>query len=644
MKKRVFAIVMSLVLGISANAVPAFGEEFTSVSQETIDEVEIDAESVLQPSDLLDVQNEALDFAEEVQVSGADALLSEKEVSSAASQTIQEAAPEVFKNVPNPGRPDLSLDMQVSTSGSSASEQETDHPLGDITTDAVFASKGNSSISTSLAKITCKGSSAGRMQVKAVISKKVASKDDYYYLFQVNPVTNRLSKKVARLKKPSGRNKSIVFKLKTKDHPEYIMSKYALAVKTKSPKKLSSYQIISNTRYVQSPEKTAVYKTAYQLGATKKGLQTTTISELEDTKAKHDFLNLAVSTICSGPSMITYKYNGKKYSFDALYGYRNLVSYCNRKGIPVTMQLNLDWTDCTKDLIYVNAPASGFRYYAWDPYEKASRQKMEAMFSYLGEIFGTDDCYISNWILGNEVNSCDRYFYAGNISESNYIKLYSETFRCLYNAVRSTRASSKCFVCLDQYWNNTWENFAGKNIVNGLHANLKKMQSGVNWNLAYHAYPFPLTEPAFWSGKYAHNTPNNPSAEVISLINISALTNYIKTNFGSKTRIILSEQGFTSSKGQDIQAAAVSLAYYIAACNPMIDAFIVRSYQDEGHEVAQGLAMGLKGKKAFSVFQKMDTSKSLSYTSSYLNSQVGGNWKNHVPGFNAKYLSKTYRK
>lgn len=45
----------------------------------------------------------------------------------------------------------------------------------------------------------------------------------------------------------------------------------------------------------------------------------------------------------------------------------------------------------------------------------------------------------------------------------------------------------------------------------------------------------------------------------------------------------------------------------------MIDAFIIRSYKDEAHEVAQGLAMGLKdanGKKktAYNVFKNMDSS------------------------------------
>ena len=90
------------------------------------------------------------------------------------------------------------------------------------------------------------------------------------------------------------------------------------------------------------------------------------------------------------------------------------------------------------------------------------------------------------------------------------------------------------------------------------------------------------------------------STTFITMRNIDTLTSYVKSRYGSNTRVILSEQGFSSTGGQANQAAALALAYYKAACNPMIDVFIVRSYKDEAHEVAQGLAMGLKdanGKK-----------------------------------------------
>ena len=112
--------------------------------------------------------------------------------------------------------------------------------------------------------------------------------------------------------------------------------------------------------------------------------------------------------------------------------------------------------------------------------------------------------------------------------------------------------------------------------------------------------------------------------------------------------IILSEQGFSSAYGgQANQAAAIALAYYKAACDPMIDDFMIRSYKDEAHEVAQGLAMGLKdanGKKktAYNIFTNMDSSSSLKYTKKVLNSQVG-NWKAQVPGYTAGRVSSMYR-
>ena len=75
----------------------------------------------------------------------------------------------------------------------------------------------------------------------------------------------------------------------------------------------------------------------------------------------------------------------------------------------------------------------------------------------------------------------------------------------------------------------------------------------------------------------------------------------------------------------------------------MVDGFIIRSYADASHEVAQGLAMGIKGKKAFQVFTNMDSSKGLSYTKTYLTKQVGKKWSSKVPNYSTKRLYSMYR-
>lgn len=509
---------------------------------------------------------------------------------------------------------------------------------------------GTVSPSASAAKITaCSGYSAGKIRITAKVAAPVKSVDNYYYLFRVNSETGKLETRVAKVKKVKKGSQKLTFTLKTDGHPEYVMNKYSLAVKTKKGSKMSCYTRISSSRFVNTPEKASTNSASYKLPKTKKGLQTTDFSQLAQTKSSTAFCNLQMSTVLTrSAESVPYVYNGKTYYFSKIGGYQIYVSQCNQKGIQVTMQLLLDWTSATQDLIAADTQKAGVPFYAWDTRNAAAKQKMEALFSFLAETFSTPDCYVSNWILGNEVNSYNYWNYPGNMSKSEYVASYTEAFRCLYNAVRSKKASSKVFICVDHLWTETAQGYSSKDMIDSFAARLKKVQKDVNWNLAYHAYPFPLTDCRFWqapgSSAYGHYLSNDVNARVITFSNLSVLTNYIKSKYGSDTRIILSEQGFTSTVGQENQAAAIALGYYIAACNPMIDAFIIRSYQDEPHEVAQNLAMGISGKKAMKVFTYMDSKKSLKYTESYLKSQVGSSWKSWVPNYSTKRLYSFYRK
>ena len=145
----------------------------------------------------------------------------------------------------------------------------------------------------------------------------------------------------------------------------------------------------------------------------------------------------------------TYRYNGKTYHFNSMLGYVYLVQQCNAKGIQVTAQISIDKNANTQSLTVGNSPYAETAYYGWNTDNSTARQTMEAIFAYLGEKFGQNNCYISNWILGNEVNSASGYYYVGNVSFNKFIDMYTEAFRCLYNAVRSSRGSSKVFICLD---------------------------------------------------------------------------------------------------------------------------------------------------------------------------------------------------
>ena len=495
-----------------------------------------------------------------------------------------------------------------------------------------------------------KGTKANTITVSATVSNYVKSSNGYYYLVYVDSNSGKVKKTVGKVKKPEKAKGKITFKLNISGHPEYAQGKFAIGIK----KSKSAYSVISPKSYVSNPEKLSTNTAAYFVPGTKKGIQATDINELTDTKSKAVFFNLYISDLMRKDSGVeTYKYNGKTYHFNGLYGYVYLVQQCNAKGIQVTAQISIDRNASTQSFITGNSPYAETAYYGWNTDNSTTRQTMEAMFAYLGEKFGKNNCYISNWILGNEVNSASGYYYVGNVSFSKFISMYSEAFRCLYNAVKSSRGSSKVFICLDNCWNqkNVFTIcYSARSTLESFAAKISDMQKDVNWNLAYHAYNQPLSDSQFWSGANASMfTSDANTTTFITMRNIQTLTDYVKNRFGSNTRIILSEQGFSSTYGgQANQAAAIALAYYKAACNPMIDAFIIRSYKDEAHEVAQGLAMGLKdanGKKktAYNVFKNMDSSNSLKYTEKVLKSQVG-NWKSLVPGYSTGKISSMYRK
>lgn len=494
--------------------------------------------------------------------------------------------------------------------------------------------------STKYTKIkTCKATSTGKITVKATVKKRVASSDDCYYLVYVNPYSGKpykMAKKVFKKKKLS-------FTLKTSENQGYATAMFGIAVKKKG-----KYYLISKTSYVQNPEKAARNKSKYKPGKTKKGMQfwdsaqsKGSMQEIYACGAKNIFLNLTASHLFTNAT-VPYTYNGKTYYFSNLDFYKKIVSECNKKGINVTMQILLDWVEGQTDLIdsRARAPQIG-RLYTWNVRTNAGREKMEAMFCYIGSVFGKKNCYVSNWILGNEINNPNMWNYAGGMSSSSYFKVYAHAFRSLYYAIRSQYANAHIFICMDNSWNtSTAGGYTVKSSISAFEANLKKIQKGLKWNLAYHAYSVPLTYTKFWEGYGITGDENSP---YITMRNLNVLTDYMRKRYGSSVRIILSEQGYSSNWGQENQAAAIAASYYIAACNPMVDAFIIRSYYDDPGEAASGLPMGIAGKEAFNVYKYMDTKKTFQYTNRYLGLIGVSSWRQVVPKFKKGRLYTMYR-
>ena len=463
--------------------------------------------------------------------------------------------------------------------------------------------------------------------------------DANYYLVRVDSYTNkRLSGALHAISKDDGVQSGSNFRFTvdmpipkqyagdTNEDAQGIMSKYALAVKSSS----SAYTVISKATYVTNPGYGAEYQTAYFQAASKKGIQGATSLYSKDLGTKQTFLNLDLKDVMrSGPGggVVTYRYKGKNYYFSDLAGLRGTVTeYNNGKygnKISVTLGILTSYrTDYRKELVHPSARrGSSSPYYTLNSSTQSGQELYEAMFSYLGEIFGRDDCYVSNWVLGNEVNSCNAWNYKGALSFSEYMKCYAASFRQLYYGVKKTRASSRVFICLDNAWNRAVAGYTGKAVLDTFASYIQAEGANIEWNVAFHPYSAPLTRTDFWND-YS-NTSNSTGSPFISMRNLNYLTSYlgaVEKKYGKSSgsiRVILSEQGWTSSNcGEYTQATAIAWAYYIAEFNSRVDAFIIRAEMDDWAEMQSGLYMGLKN-------YAVDTKKTSYYVYKYMDSPLG---------------------
>lgn len=482
------------------------------------------------------------------------------------------------------------------------------------------------------AKITsAKVQSIEKVKIKATIKKQVKSSDDYYYLVKVNPTKDTAETVLGKVFKAE----KVTFTLDTEDKVN-VISKFAIAVKQDGKLK-----IISKADYVANPEKAATNKMEYVKPASKKGIHGASDVNLG---AKNTMCNVNLNDLITTKGKGTpYVYNGKTYYFtNVQQGY---VRECNAHNISVTMMIYLTWNDKNTYLIHPSARNKGKYYYSLNTVDEKSRETLEAAFSYLGESFGKKDCYVSNWVLGNEVNSQEMWNHAGNLSLKDYSKSYAQAFQMLSYGVKSSYSNARIFIPLDNAWNIPISKMGwnGKTFLKAFDQALDKESSKIKWNLAYHAYSFPLTSTAYGHNKYVTNSENSP---YIGMKNIEQLTSYIKKHYGSKTRIILSEQGYTATLGEEKQAASILYGYYKAEFNSMIDAYIIRSQYDHAGEIqTDGLAMGLsdlkhKKRQAYTIFKYMDTPQSEKYAKKYLKTIGAKKWKSIIPGYNAKKFKK----
>lgn len=487
--------------------------------------------------------------------------------------------------------------------------------------------------------------------------------DGYYYLFELQPYETGIGSRTdyaAWCDKTEKLKFSLPFSGGDSDPRLY--SRFVVALKIGD-----TYQAISAPIYVTNPGDVASFTEEYPEAMSKKGLliELDMLGDAMELGVKHTTINIPYHHIIGGN--LKYHYNGKDYYFneELIASYDKMISSFSNKGIIVTAILLNGWNDAHPELHEAGlAKSSSAFYYGFNVSTPEGYETTRALFSFMAERYSGADYKhgrVSNWIVGNEVNNNKNWNYVGPMDLASYTKLYEKNFRVAYTAIKSRSKNARVFFSTDYEWKkqNTNLQYAAKDFIDLFNAGISA-EGNIEWGLAYHPYPYPMTEPEFWDDDQTGMVNETFESPVVNFKNLHVLTDYfqqahMRTAGGQVRHIILSEEGFTSdsiSRGKvyDIQAAAFAYAYYLVDNNPYIDAFILNRQVDAITEVETSCAFGLwtvdmsrpdkviavMPKNIYQVFKHIDTRKSLRY-SEFAKSIVGiSDWSEVIPGFDSE--------
>lgn len=434
--------------------------------------------------------------------------------------------------------------------------------------------------------------------------------DNYLYLFELKPYEASLEDRSDYLAQ-IGKEEAISFTLpRTSDTSEDRMySRFTMAVFDGE-----AYVPVSNEVYVTNPESVATHTAPYETAQSKKGLLIETsdacVTDAFNLGVNHVIVNIPFQQLFG--SGIDYTYEGKNYHFNKglISRLDNNIRKMSSKNMTITAVLLNGWNPATPQLFYPGLKKqSGTTalYYGFHTATKESADTLRAAATFLAERYGSPSSSngkISNWIIGNEINN-QQWNYIGPMNMASYLKEYERAFRLFYTAIRSVNANDRIYFSTDYNWNREADGITTYNAKDVIceFAKMTRESGNIDWGLAYHPYSYPMTEPEFWDDDQTGLVTEEITSPIVNMKNLHVLTDMMQENElldsnGQVRHIILSEQGFTSKSAtrgeqEELQAAAIAYAYYIADSNPYIDAFIMNRQVDAPIEADASLELGL---------------------------------------------------
>ena len=501
-------------------------------------------------------------------------------------------------------------------------------------------------------------------------SGDAAGTDGQVYVFELKPYESGVGTENMVGQAAAGASGQVTVPLNLGTSQDRLYNKFVLGVFNGT-----SFETISEPRYITNPEAVARNTAPFKDPLTKKGLniEIDMLSDAFDLGVKHVTTNIAFSQIMG--SGIEFEYDGKTYHFNkaVMDAYDATISALSNKGMTVTAIILNDWNPNTPDLIYPGTEKTSFAYYyMFNAATEAGFEQTRAIAAFLADHYsGKNPDYgkVSNWIIGNEIN-CQEWNYMGATDVGTYVRAYQQAFRTIYTAIKSTNANDRVYFSLAYWWGMPFEgkddslHYKGREMVDVFNS-IANVEGQMDWGLAYHPYPHPLSEPEFWDDAATGLITTDFNSPVINFANLNVLTDYMaqeafRAPSGEVRHIILTEQGFTAysaTKGYvpELQAAAYAYSYYLVDSNPYIDAYTVSRQVDAPSEVNAGLRFGLwecdmnqpnlivatKRRKIWQVFRDIDK-KNATLEATEFDKEIIGieKWSDVIPNFRWRNLEQ----
>ena len=452
-----------------------------------------------------------------------------------------------------------------------------------------------------------------------------SSDDGKYYLYADEVYQDGTVGKVVATTERAG-NATFTFPLNFYTADSNLSKKFLVAVKSSG-----SMVQVSDEHYITNPEAIAT-KTVARNDHGMKGILPNSADEatFKDLGIAQMVYNLYMGDIVGpgdGSNVVTFNYNGVDYQFNgtALAQYDGFVRWCSINNFQLTMTVLNNKTDAAADLIH---PLSRDEHvcpgYAMNTKEDGGTQHLKAIAAFLaqrysGGAYGTVD----NWVIGNEVNARTEWYYMNSTNLELNVSEYVKAFRIFYNEIKAVNANARVYTSFDQEWYRKSNPgcFLSKEYLDRFNYYINR-EGNIDWSLSVHPYNAPLFDPYAWK-QQSQYVSNSLSTPYITMENIYILTDYMcQASFlapsGNVRNISLSEIGFTSSFGEDAQAASITYAYTMAENNPYISSFILFRETDDAHEMESHIAQGLKNldgskKMSYDFYKNLGTAQAATY-------------------------------